>query len=195
MSFASYISFVLLLSVPYADHSDFWFLIFNKKTFNLTYFFRLDACIGSRNYFYFVRVLTFGTMALLLFMYQAILLISSDAEHFALKYMLTEVYDPWFIYILIITTFNTVWVMLMTMFHWTNSIYLGVTLNERLTRFRYSYFRDENTGKFTNPFGNQLFKNFLETFGLFRLMALCRYTRIDWSQIYDINQISGTKNY
>jgi hypothetical protein len=69
----------------------------------------------------------------------------------------------------------------MTTFHLMNSIYLGVTLNERLTGFRY------------NPFRNQLLKNFLETFGLFRLMALCRYTRIDWSQIYDINQISGTK--
>jgi hypothetical protein len=103
------------------------------------------------------------------------------------------VYDPWFIYIMILTTFNTIWVTLMTIFHLINSIYLGVTLNERLTGFRYSYFRDQNTGKFYNPFRNQLFKNFLETYGLFRLMALCRYTRIDWSQIYDINQISGTK--
>ena len=83
----------------------------------------------------------------------------------------------------------------MSTFHLVNSIYLGVTLNERLTGFRYSYFRDPNTGKFSNPFRNQILKNFLESFGLFRLMALCGYTRIDWSQIYDINQLNGTKNY
>jgi hypothetical protein len=134
-------------------------------------------------------------MALILWMYQAILLISIDTEQYTVKYMFSEVYDPWFIYIFILTTFNTFWVSLMTIFHLINSIYLGVTLNERLTGFRYSYFRDPNTGKYSNPFRNQLLKNFLEAFGLFRLMALCRYTRIDWSQIYDINQLSGTKNY
>jgi len=155
----------------------------------------LDACIGGRNYFYFIRVLTCGTIALILWMYQAIRLISTDTEQFTLKYLFTEVYDPWFIYILILTTFNTVWVALMTSFHWINSVYSGITLNERLTGYRYSYFRDQNTGKFSNPFRKQIFKNFLETLGLFRLMELCRYTRIDWSQIYDINQINGTKNY
>ncbi|CAF0770364.1 unnamed protein product [Rotaria sordida] len=153
----------------------------------------LNACIGGRNYFYFIRILTFGTISLLLWMYQAISLIYSDSENHTIKYLFTEVYDPWFIYILILTSFNTIWVTLMTTFHLINSICLGITLNERLIGFRYSYFRDENTGKFTNPFRKQLFKNFLETFGLFRLMSLFRYTRIDWSQIYDINQISGTK--
>jgi hypothetical protein len=159
------------------------------------YIFRLDACIGGRNYFYFIRILTFGTMALIMWMYQAIRLISTDIEQFTLTHMFTQVYEPWFVYILLLTTFNTIWVSLMTTFHLINSIYLGITLNERLTGFRYSYFHDENTGKFINPFRNQLLKNFLETFGLYRLMALCRYTRIDWSQIYDINQLNGTKNY
>ncbi len=95
---------------------------------------------------------------------------------------------------MILTAFNTIWVVMMTTFHLINSIFLGVTLNERLTGFRYSYFRDEHTGKFYNPFRKQIFKNFLETFGLFRLMSLLGYTRIDWSQIYDISQINGTKN-
>jgi hypothetical protein len=126
-------------------------------------------------------------------MYKTARLISTDIEQFSIKYMFTQVYDPWFIYILIITTFNAVWVALMTSFHLYNSIVLGVTLNERLTGFRYSYFRDENTGKFVNPFRNGLFKKFLETYGLFRLMMLCGYPRVDWTQIYDINQISGTK--
>lgn len=134
-------------------------------------------------------------MALWLWMYQSIRLISTDAEQFSLKYIFTEVYDPWYIYILILTSFNTVWVTLMTIFHWINSVYLGVTLNERLTGFRYGYFRDPNTGKYSNPFKKQIFKNFLESFGLYRLMTLCRYTRVDWSQIYDINQIHGTKSF
>ena len=81
----------------------------------------------------------------------------------------------------------------MTIFHLINCIYSGVTVNERLTGFRYGYFRDRNTGDFHNPFRNQLFRNFLEAFGLFRLMAWFRYSQIDWSQIYDINQINGTK--
>jgi len=166
-----------------------------KNKYKFCFFFRLDACIGGRNYFYFIRVLTFGTMALHLWTYQAIHLIYTDTDQFTLQYLFSEVYDPWFIYILILTSFNTIWVTFMTMFHLINSICLGVTLNERLTGFRYSYFRDPNTGKYSNPFRNQILKNFLETFGLHRLMALCRYTRIDWTQIYDINQINGTKNY
>lgn len=108
--------------------------------------------------------------------------------------MFTEIYDPWFNYILIITSFNTIWIGSMTLFHVINSVYFGVTLNERLTGFRYSYFHDQNTGKYVNPFRRQIIKNFLETFGFHRLMALCHYNRIDWSQIYDINQISGTKH-
>jgi hypothetical protein len=134
-------------------------------------------------------------MALILWMYQSIRLMYMDMDQASFIHLFTEFYDPWFIYIFILTSFNTIWVTLMTMFHLINSIYLGVTLNERLTGFRYSYFRDQNTGQFSNPFQNQLLRNFLETFGLFRLMTLCRYTRIDWSQIYDINQISGTKIY
>ncbi|CAF4831710.1 unnamed protein product, partial [Rotaria sp. Silwood1] len=153
----------------------------------------LNACIGGRNYFYFFRVLIFGTIALFLWMYQALSLIYNDSTQFMIKYLFTQIYDPWFIYMLIITSFNTIWVTLMTTFHFINSICLGITINERLTGFRYSYFRDENTGKFTNPFRKQKFKNFLETFGLFRLMSLFRYTRIDWSQVYDINQINVTK--
>ena len=155
---------------------------------------RLDACIGGRNYFYFIRVITFGTVALWIWYYRAIQVISTDVEQYTAKYLFLEHYDPWFNYILFITTFNTFWVTLMTIFHLYNSIVLGVTLNERLTGFRYSYFRDENTGTFHNPFRHALFKNFLETFGLFRLMAFFRYTRVDWSQIYDINQIRGPKN-
>jgi hypothetical protein len=126
-------------------------------------------------------------------MYQAILHISEDTENHTFRELFIRVYDPWFNYILILTTFNSIWVVLMTTFHLINSIYLGVTLNERLTGYRYSYFHDPNTGKFSNPFRNQLLKNFLEVFGLFRLMTIFRYTRIDWSQIYDINQIAGTK--
>ncbi|CAF1379307.1 unnamed protein product [Rotaria magnacalcarata] len=153
----------------------------------------LNACIGGRNYFYFVRVLTFGTIALIIWMCKALHLIFDDFEQYSIKYLLTQIYDPWFIYMLMLTAFNAVWVTLMTSFHLINAVFLGVTLNERLTGFRYSYFRDENTGKRTNPFQRQKFKNFLETFGLFRLMSMCRYTRIDWSQVYDINQISGAK--
>ncbi|CAF4549484.1 unnamed protein product, partial [Rotaria socialis] len=153
----------------------------------------LNACIGGRNYFYFLRVLTLGTIALMIWMYTALHLIFGDLEQYSIKYLLTQVYDPWFIYMLILTTFNAVWVALMTSFHLINAVFLGVTLNERLTGFRYSYFRDENTGKHTNPFGRQKFKNFLEAFGLFRLMSMCRYTRIDWSQVYDINQINEAK--
>ena len=155
--------------------------------------FRLDACIGGRNYFYFVRVITFGSVALWIWLYRAFRLISTDAEQYTMKYLFLEHYDPWFNYMIIVTSFNTFWVSMMTVFHLYNSIVLGVTLNERLTGFRYSYFRDENTGAFYNPFRHELFKNFLETFGLFRLMAFFRYTRVDWSQIYDINQIRGLK--
>jgi hypothetical protein len=132
-------------------------------------------------------------LALQLWMYHAIRRMSNDTQNHTFKELFTTIYDPWFNYVLILTAFNTFWVTLMTLFHLFNSIYLGVTLNERLTGFRYSYFRDQNTGNMSNPFRNQLLKNFLETFGFFRLMALCRYTRIDWSQIYDINQIDGTK--
>ena len=155
---------------------------------------RLDACIGGRNYFYFIRLLTCSMVALFFWMSRALGMIIDDAQQFSWKFLLFDVYDPWMIYMLVLTGFNIIWVPMMTVFHWINSVYLGVTLNERLTGFRYSYFRDPNTGKFHNPFRNQILKNFLETLGLFRLMALCRYTRIDWSQIYDINQISGTKN-
>jgi len=153
----------------------------------------LDACIGGRNYFYFIRVITCGTVALSLWMYHAVRMISIDAEQFTVMYLFLHYYDPWFVYILFITSFNTFWVSLMTMFHLYNSIFLGVTLNERLTGFRYSYFRDEDTGKMTNPFRREKFKNFLETFGFFRLMTFFRYNRIDWSQIYDINQIYDLK--
>jgi len=155
----------------------------------------LDACIGGRNYFYFFRVLTLGTLALWIWAYQAIRMIIDDLEQFSFKYLFTEVYDPWLIYLIILTTFNTFWVTMMTGFHWINSVFYGVTLNERLTRFRYSYFHDPNTGQFKNPFRRQILKNLLESLGLFRLMALCRYTRIDWSQIYDIEQIDGIKTY
>lgn len=126
-------------------------------------------------------------------MYQAIDMVSTDSEQYTIKYIFTQIYDPWFNYILIITTLNTVWIGLMTLFHIINSTFLGITINERLTGFRYSYFYDPNTGKYDNPFSKNKFKNFLETFGLFRLMALFRYQRIDWSQIYDINQIPGAK--
>ncbi|CAF4194933.1 unnamed protein product, partial [Rotaria sp. Silwood2] len=153
----------------------------------------LNACIGGRNYFYFIRILTFGTIALWIWVYRAFSLIYADSTQYTIKYLLTQIYDLWFIYIVILTSFNIIWVTLMTIFHFINSIWLGITTNERLTGFRYSYFRDEDTGKFRNPFRKQIFKNFLETFGLFRLMSLFRYTRIDWSQIYDINQTSGTK--
>jgi hypothetical protein len=132
-------------------------------------------------------------MALLLWVYQSIAMISNDAQQYSVKYLFTESYDPWFIYIFILTTFNCIWVMVMTLFHLFISIVSGVTINERLSRLRYSYFRDGNTGNFLNPFGNQLTKNFLETFGFYRLMKFFRYTRIDWSQIYDINQITETK--
>lgn len=128
-------------------------------------------------------------------MTQAILMIANDLEQFSFKYLFLEVYDPWFVYILIVTIFNIFWVTLMTFFHWINSVYLGVTLNERLTGFRYSYFRDTNTGKFRNPFRRQILKNLLESLGFFRLMTMCGYTRVDWSQIYDIDQIDETKNF
>ncbi|CAF1476076.1 unnamed protein product [Adineta steineri] len=153
----------------------------------------LDACIGGRNYFYFIRLLTCATMGLIFWMSEAISHISGYHQNNTFGEIFTMIFDPWFNYILLLNSFNSIWVTLMTSFHLYNSIYLGVTLNERLTGFRYSYFRDENTGKFVNPFRNQLLKNFLETFGFFQLMPLFRYTRTDWSQIYDINQITGRK--
>ncbi|CAF0787998.1 unnamed protein product [Adineta ricciae] len=153
----------------------------------------LDACIGGRNYIHFIRILTCATMGIFFWLHEAIQHISRDGENYTIKEIIFQVYDPWFNYIFFLTAFNAIWVTLMTAFHLFNSIYLGVTLNERLTGFRYSYFRDENTGKFNNPFQKQKLRNFLETFGCFRLMALLRYPRIDWSQIYDINQITATK--
>lgn len=126
-------------------------------------------------------------------MYRSISLISSDFEQYTIKFLFTQLYDPWFIYMFFITSFNSIWVGLMTMFHVINAVILGITLNERLTGFRYNYFRDENTGKFRNPFRGQILKNCFETYGLYRLMSLCRYTRVDWSQVYDINQVTGTK--
>ena len=132
-------------------------------------------------------------MGIFFWLYEAIQHVSRDHENYTIKEIIFQVYDPWFNYIFFLTAFNAIWVTIMTAFHLFNSIYLGVTLNERLTGFRYSYFRDENTGKFNNPFRNQKLRNFLETFGCFRLMTLLRYPRIDWSQIYDINQITATK--
>ncbi|UJR23383.1 hypothetical protein I4U23_026391 [Adineta vaga] len=153
----------------------------------------LDACIGGRNYFYFIRILTCATAGIFFWLYATIGHVSHDYENYTMKEIFTKVYDPWFNYMLLLTSLNSIWVTFMTIFHLYNSVYLGVTLNERLIGFRYTYFRDENTGKFHNPFRNQIIKNFLETFGCFRLMTLLRYPRIDWSQIYDINQITGTK--
>jgi hypothetical protein len=132
-------------------------------------------------------------MALILWMYRVIEMLSIDNEQFTLKYLLFYFYDPWLIYLSIITTFNSIWVILMSLFHVINSIFYGVTLNERLTRYRYTYFYNEITGEFRNPFRKQILKNFLEAFGLFYFMSLFRYNRIDWSQIYDINQIHELK--
>lgn len=132
-------------------------------------------------------------LALWLWLAETIRHINRDNEVYTFTEIFTKVNDPWFNYVLFLNSLNFIWVTVMTGFHLYNSIYLGVTLNERLTGYRYTYFRDEDTGKFHNPFANQTWKNFLETFGFFRLMALFRYSRIDWSQIYDINQIKGSK--
>jgi hypothetical protein len=131
--------------------------------------------------------------ALFIWMSRAYQMFNTDLEQRSLKELFLNFYDSWLIYIFFFTCFNTIWVTPMTIFHLVNSIYHGVTLNERMNNFRYSYFRNANTGQYVNPFKNQLWKNFLETFGLFRLMVWFRYTRIDWSQIYEVEQIQGYK--
>ncbi|CAF1574218.1 unnamed protein product, partial [Didymodactylos carnosus] len=152
----------------------------------------LDACIGGRNHFYFIRVLTFGTCALFLWIKQGFSLLASQPS-LSLWDILVVQFDPWFVYISILTIFNTFWVLFMTLFHLYNSIIYGVTINERLTRFRYDYFRD-SSGKFKNPFKQSVVQNFLETFGLFRLLYMCNYKMIDWAKVYDLNDIQLSSN-
>lgn len=161
--------------------------------FSLFSLIRLGACIGYRNHFHFMRILVCGMLALHIWLYQSYKIITKDREDFSLKFLFTKYYESWFIYMFILTIFNGIWVTLMTWCHLINSIYFGLTFNERLTGLRYSYFRDETTNAFRNPFKKDFVKNFCETFGFFRFMSYLGYSRIDWTQVYELYELHSVK--
>jgi hypothetical protein len=97
----------------------------------------------------------------------------------------------WLMCVFLLATFNTVGLTCITVMKLLSSIYFGITLHE-LRDLRPSQVSEEVARQCTKPFRKQKFKNFPETFGLFRLMVFFRYPRIDWSQIYDIKQITRT---